>query len=344
MKDGKVYKEYDIDKNSISFLIEKTILHSLRNSPFIVNMTSYNPEKCIIEMEYLDLHLTKMLRYSSEYLVKERTLFFLSLVKGLIDIHKIGFFHRDIKPDNIGGSYTSEPYTLKYFDFNLSHQDVLSSNMMRGTPIYMYPPFLLKEIIFPSREDFIKADIYSLGIIAYEIFHGEHPYRDFDSEDQFYNDLFYKRMKEVDSGDERIDYWIKLLIIDPYPTHLEDILKEFSGPIESPFSFPRIYLFRVEDQMDDSILSFEEYLSIVKSEKPYLFCGKKRRSTVINQFGSAERYFCYQRYGINNSHENISFLVRDLSYLCHQKIIFVNDNLNNIVGSDIKKRDEKKDK
>lgn len=96
--------------------------------------------------------------------------YFTQIVNGLDWIHTNGIIHNDIKPDNI--LITDNYRTLKICDFGFSNQfNDKNDNIICGTPIYMAP-----EILKYKNSD-TYSDIWSLGIILYELVYGYHPYK-----------------------------------------------------------------------------------------------------------------------------------------------------------------------
>ena len=110
----------------------------------------------------------------------ERTIHFLKQVCGALDeAHRIGLIHRDIKPANIFASQRGGIYDVaKLLDFGLVKEqqtevDTTSGhkNSFSGTPLYMSP----EQASSYDQVD-ARADIYSLGCVAYYLLTGAPPF------------------------------------------------------------------------------------------------------------------------------------------------------------------------
>ena len=96
------------------------------------------------------------------------------LASGLAHAHERGVLHLDLKPANVLIADTGEPMLL---DFNLSHADFEESReVVGGTIPYMAPEQLLDLQSRGKGKVDARTDLYSLGVMAFELFTGKHPF------------------------------------------------------------------------------------------------------------------------------------------------------------------------
>jgi serine/threonine protein kinase len=91
---------------------------------------------------------------------------FLGIAKGLQAIHDAGIIHRDLKPANIIILNTGE---VKIADFGVARG--LSSDLTRDNEIIGSAPYMSPEL-WTGRDVGPAADLYALGIVAYEAISG----------------------------------------------------------------------------------------------------------------------------------------------------------------------------
>jgi ligand-binding sensor domain-containing protein/tRNA A-37 threonylcarbamoyl transferase component Bud32 len=129
-----------------------------------------------IAMELLEgMSLGALIREKGRIPVAEAVEIMVQLVDVLDKIHSKGIFHRDLKPENIMLQKTEKTeYFVKLLDFGLAKTESLSrlteTGMVIGTIGYI-PPEQITEGKFSA-----DSDVYSLGIILYEMLTGKKPF------------------------------------------------------------------------------------------------------------------------------------------------------------------------
>ncbi|MEM7351772.1 MAG: protein kinase, partial [Acidobacteriota bacterium] len=96
----------------------------------------------------------------------------------LAEAHEAGLVHRDIKPENIFLHRTPRGEEVKVLDFGIaklvgesvSGQNLTAEGWVLGTPAYMAPERIA------SQDLTGKADVYSLGIMLFEMLTGKRPF------------------------------------------------------------------------------------------------------------------------------------------------------------------------
>jgi len=152
------------------------------NHPHIVNVYDFGQSQdlCYFIMEFVDgTDLRQVMR--TDKLAPEQALAIVpQICEALQYAHEEGIVHRDIKPENI---FLDKKGRVKIGDFGLAKilnrpatDFTLTQPQQRmGTPHYMAP----EQIEGASKVDH-RADIYSLGVVFYEMLTGELPLGRFD--------------------------------------------------------------------------------------------------------------------------------------------------------------------
>ncbi len=98
--------------------------------------------------------------------------YFCEIASAIAEIHKVGILHRDLKPANI---MLRADDSVALIDFGLASRmrmqmDLTGSGEIFGTPYYMSP-----EQGHGGDVD-VRSDIYSIGVLFFEMLTGEKPY------------------------------------------------------------------------------------------------------------------------------------------------------------------------
>jgi serine/threonine protein kinase len=118
--------------------------------------------------------------------------------RGMSAAHQAGVVHRDMKPANV---LIDDRDMVKIVDFGLAtagtgDSRVTATGFLVGTPTYMAPEQVRGEALDP------RTDIYSLGIIMYEMFTGRPPYT---ADDPMAILFQHVEAKAVRPGNVRVD-------------------------------------------------------------------------------------------------------------------------------------------
>ena len=183
---GEVYRAYDLTLEqpvALKFLPEASAANpeamaSLRNEVRIARQVSH-PNVCrvydigqvqgqsYISMEYVDGEdLSSLLRRIGRLPADKGVEIARRLCAGLAAAHARGVLHRDLKPSNVMIDGRGQVFIT---DFGLAclAEQLPRAEVCHGTPCYMAPEQL------SGKEVSVRSDIYSLGLLLYEMFTGK---------------------------------------------------------------------------------------------------------------------------------------------------------------------------
>ena len=156
----------------IRFLREARSVAALQHPNIVVvcELGEHNGSP-FIAMEFLDGEpLDRLIRNHVPLTVLQKTDIILQVAKALQYAHDKGVIHRDVKPGNI---MRLRDGSVKVVDFGLAHltdQTITKIGMVMGTLGYLAPEQLNSEGIDG------RTDIFSLGVVMYELLSGRLPF------------------------------------------------------------------------------------------------------------------------------------------------------------------------
>lgn len=163
----------DVDDKLVTRFVQEAELLSTLNSPFVVKVYDYGitNDYAFIAMEFFsrgDLKQRMQLKPTAEIALT----YLCHIAYGIDAIHNIGVVHRDLKPANI--MFRGDD-SLAIADFGIAKKlntafNITTMGQILGSPHYMSPEQGTgKEIGF-------YADIYSAGVILFELLAHRKPY------------------------------------------------------------------------------------------------------------------------------------------------------------------------
>jgi class 3 adenylate cyclase len=166
--------ELDEGVDLLARFIQEYAIISQINHPNVVRIfdQAFSDELAYIAMEYFpggDLRRKIAAGMTSSQVVE----ILLQTSRALDEVHKQGIVHRDLKPDNL---MLRADGSLALVDFGVAKRTRQSLASTRhgqvvGTPYYLSPEQAATGAVTN------KSDLYSLGVLAYEMFTGEKPYQ-----------------------------------------------------------------------------------------------------------------------------------------------------------------------
>ena len=101
------------------------------------------------------------------------------ILQALEAAHALGVIHRDLKPDNVFVTFQGGKPVLKLIDFGIAKlktaqagqtKNLTVAGMLMGTPEYMAP-----EQAYSADKVDVRADLYAVGVMLYEMLSGQVP-------------------------------------------------------------------------------------------------------------------------------------------------------------------------
>lgn len=220
----KVLSKKKITEKEQSYLQEELAILKSLDHPNIVKFIDFFEDDshfCIV-MELLqggalfDSIIEQQKNVSNSFSEPEVRDAIMSLADAMAYYHNMGVVHRDIKPENILLQSKEQGITsLKIADFGIAKklEDDQMASSLCGTPAYVAPEVL-------DRKPYgMECDCWSIGIIAYILLSGNHPFNCSD-QTKLFNEIKnceynFDDQEWANISDDAKDFISKILVADP---------------------------------------------------------------------------------------------------------------------------------
>jgi serine/threonine-protein kinase len=182
-------------EESLNFFRQEAEALARLNHPSIAQVydASVSGNDLYIAMEYIEGEsLRDKLRREGALPLGEAVRILREACIGLDTAHRLGIIHRDMKPENL--MLVREELgciKVKILDFGLAILDnkdamenITGAVMITGTPSYMSPEQIRGLTVTPA------TDVYSLGVIGYEMLTGKNPFEGKEMTQVMYNHVY----------------------------------------------------------------------------------------------------------------------------------------------------------
>ena len=166
-------KKFLLDNNQLKYALSEINILKKCSHPFIIKLhfSFQTPSNLYLIIDYCPKGDLSLLLQIKKNLNENEIKFYLSeLILSIEYLHNKNILYRDLKPENI---LISKDNHIKLCDFGLAKENDsynLRANSFCGSLLYISPEMLCKKGINN------KGDIYSIGIIIYELFYGKTPF------------------------------------------------------------------------------------------------------------------------------------------------------------------------
>jgi len=166
-----------IQEDTDRFMREARLSANLPKHPHIVGVYDAGAVdgRCYLAMEFIDGQSLSRKRGTAPAALRDEVRILRDVCRGVHHAHRHSVMHRDLKPDNILVSADQQPHVT---DFGLAksldsatNASLTAQGRVMGTPRYMSPEQAEGLETVDSR-----SDIYSLGVMLYEVLAGRPPH------------------------------------------------------------------------------------------------------------------------------------------------------------------------
>lgn len=243
-------KEYSLEKE-FGITKDLAVHKNVANYEAVYRFNEVNGEFSYAVMQYYSQGNLKELLQRVKLTLQQKKEVAKGIILGTEYLHQHGILHRDIKPNNILIAQKGDQYIPKITDFgiskNIDGSDLTNTGI--GWTAYSSPE-LLKGVRLTEA-----SDLWSIGIIVYELFVGHHPFRD---------------PKQKVAPDETLRALNRAIVQHPTPSNVSQL----------PYPFNEIVNKYLQKQPQDRSGSVAHLFTIRKEEQPVVVAQPK---VVLNE-------------------------------------------------------------
>jgi len=231
----KVIKDaYKNNKEAIERFVHETQSVSLFKHPGFITIYDININKqFFIVMDYIEGEDLQHLMEKGALPIKDAVQIAINICDALSCAHQNGVVHRDIKPGNI---LVMKDLQIKISDFGLTQ---LMTPSVIGQPVEVLgaPVYLSPEQIRGETLDY-RSDIYSFGIILYEMLTGKTPFNE--------GDIAYRHINEEPQPpaalNSKIPRWLENIVLKCIKKKPEDRYQQTDHLLKEIKSYSKFIL------------------------------------------------------------------------------------------------------
>jgi eukaryotic-like serine/threonine-protein kinase len=214
----KILRVADVDETATQRFIREARTSMRIESPYVVKVldTGMDAGRPFMVMERLHgMDLSDRLRKYGPVSVSETADIMMMICEALANAHGAGIVHRDIKLSNLfmakdgrGGA------VIKVLDFGISKARIRGEYTLTESndgSLLGSPPYMAPEQIRNAKTVDHRADLWSLGVVAYRLLSGEHPYHG-DSVGEVFANILERRFNTLASQGIRVPDGVEAMI------------------------------------------------------------------------------------------------------------------------------------
>ncbi|MFH1422370.1 MAG: protein kinase [Planctomycetota bacterium] len=203
--------------------------------PNVIQIYSYGIEKGIpyFAMEFVDGEdIAQKLKKGEKFTVRQTISLVKDVAKALDAAHKRSMVHRDIKPSNI---MIASDGSVKVMDFGLAKATTVNTAITQRGIIMGTPPYMSPEQGKGETLD-VRSDMYSLGVVLYELLSGQVPFRAETPTAVIYQHIYEKPMS-VRQINPEVSPQLESIVMKLLEKNVKDRLQTPSELIEALTAF-----------------------------------------------------------------------------------------------------------